>query len=107
MKKNTNFDSKSLMLIKKLKNIINQNDRTKEGWKEKGSCLTKMKKIYLYYIAEKQHSNTGAYAVTAPTPRKTSRYKFINILPSGRISQLSKFVQCASWSQLNLLKVII
>ena len=44
MKKNTNFDSKSLMLIKKLKKVINQNDRTKEGWKEKGSCLTKMKK---------------------------------------------------------------
>ena len=47
MKKNTNFDSKSLMLIKKLKKVINQNDRTKEGWKEKGSCLTKMKKKYI------------------------------------------------------------
>ena len=36
------------MLIKKLKKVINQNDRTKEEWKEKGSCLTKMKKVYLY-----------------------------------------------------------
>ena len=47
VKKNINFDSKSLMLIKKLKEIINQNDRTDEGWKEKGSCLTKMKKKYI------------------------------------------------------------
>ena len=50
MKKNTNFDSKSLMLIKKLKEIINQNDRTNEGWKEKGSCLTKMKKKSIFVL---------------------------------------------------------